>query len=335
MRNFTGSGRGARRAGMRKSMLFFMAALLLLSAGCAAQDDNALSESILQGVANGPKPSASAETPSTSQVEPSPLPDGGGVKAASWAQKLNGFWVEVNRFAQAEKPLFLYFDEAGRVYVGMDNYDNGQYEGEEPAAAWAMENNAPYLIDHASGDKGRIERDASGTLTITWENTFAWVLNRPQTPLATSILMKSDYYYMSDLAQNEKLAYVTFGEELSDDEAYIMVWLKEAVWVNVDNDELIARYGLAEANFDNDYYIYSGDEFEWQPLFVKPEETIFRIVSYNDDGEVIFGERVDFEPFFEYVEAWESDEDRGPLLVYYYDKGTEGIVSSIREEYFP
>ncbi len=331
MRSFTGGGRGARRKGIKKSILFFMTALLLLCAGCAMQDDNALSESILQGIANGPKPSASpgAGTPRP-KTESTPNTNSA---TAPWAQKLSGFWVEVNRFAEAEEPLFLHFDEEGRVYVGMDNYDNGQYEGEEPAGAWAMENGAPYLIDHASGDKGRIELDASGTLTITWENTFAWILNRPETPLATSILMKSDYYYMSDLAQNEKLAYVTFGEELSDDEAYITVWLKEVVWVNGDDDELIAQYGLEEAYFDNDYYIYIGDEFEWQPLFVKPEETIFRIISYNDDG--IFEERVDFEPFFEYVQAWESDEDRGHMLVRYYDKGTEGVISSIREQYFP
>ena len=335
MHNFTGSGRGARRTGMKKSILFFMAAVLLLCAGCAAQEDSALSESILQGFANGPKPSAPAEAPDTKVAEPDPPPDAGAVDFAlgPWIRKLSGFWVEVNRFAEAEEPLFLYFDEAGRVYVGMDNYDNGLDEGEEPAAAWAMENGAPCLIDHASGDKGRIELDVSGTLSVTWQGTFVWVLNRPDTPLATSILMKSDYYYMSDLAQNEKLAYVTFGEELSDDEAYITVWLKEAVWVDCEDDELIAQYGLEEAHFDNDYEIYSGDEFEWQPLFVKPEETIFRIISYNDDGS--FAERVDFEPFFEYVEAWESDEDRGPLLVYYYDKGTEGIVSSIREQYFP
>lgn len=333
MHNFTGSGRGARRTGITRSMLFFMAAVLLLCAGCAAQEDSALSDSILQGVAGRLKPSASPEASNTSpKAKRTPNT---GFAAEEWAQKLEGFWVEVGRFAKEEEPLFLYFDEAGRVYVGMDNYDNGLYEGEEPAVAWAMENDAPQCVDHASGDKGRIELDAGGTLTITWENTFAWALNRPETPLATSFLIKSDYYYMSDLAQNEKFAYMTFGEELSDDEAYITVWLKEAVWVDCEDDELIAQYGLEEAYFDNDYEIYSGDEFEWQPLFVKPEETIFRIVSYNDDGEVLFGERVDFEPFFEHVQEWERDEERGFMLVHYYDKGTEGIVSSIREQYFP
>ncbi len=323
----------ARRTGIKASALL-MLAILLLCAGCSAQSsgNGALRDKLLQGVEDARKqsPAPEALAPLGAATPPAETID---LAASPWAEKLEGAWVEVSRFAEPESLSILFFTEDGRVYVGVENYW-AMLEGEAISHdAWALENGAPQYIDNTSGDVGRIELDADGALIVKWGNGFSWIYARPDTPRATSLLMGGSYAGYFDLAENVKLAYLLLGEELSGDEAYATIWLNDAVWIDRDDQERIAQYGLEDyfADYDDEYFIVS-DDHAWRPLFVMPEETVFCIVSYNDKGDVLH-ESVDFAAFLELAEERSSEDYEHPLLVYYYDEGTDSIVFAIREVY--
>lgn len=226
MRTYACKRRGSRRAGMKKSILFFLAALLLLSAGCSGRsdEDDALRDKLLQEVADGLKQSPAPGTQSTAPDVQSPSPN-------------------------AESP------------------------GNSPAQ--------------------------------TEEET-------------------------------EKMAFVLLGEELSDDKRYATLWFNDVVWVDFEDSELIARYGLEEvfADDNEEYYLYS-DDSAWRPVFVMPDGgTNFKVIDWEDDDLPEIS--ISFESFKEILENHFDDDDdyeQNPFLVYYSGEDENSVVLAVREVY--
>lgn len=77
MHTYARKRRGTRRAGMKKSILFSIAALLLLSAGCygRSDEDNALRDKLLQSAADGLKQSPAQGMQDPGRGTQSPAPD--------------------------------------------------------------------------------------------------------------------------------------------------------------------------------------------------------------------------------------------------------------------
>ncbi len=208
----------ARRAGMKKSVLFLVAALLLISAGCAPRgEDNALRDKLLQSALEGLKQSPAPEVQS-------PAPSVG---------------KPVNSPAQTQE-------------------------------------------------------------------------------------------------EDEKMAFVLLGEELSDNGRYATLWLNDVVWVDFEDSELIARYGLEEVFEDDneEYYLYS-DDSAWRPVFVMTDGgTEFKVIDWDDDWLSLIP--IDFESFREMLENhfdYDDDYEQDPFLVYYSGEDENGVVLALREVY--
>lgn len=338
LRNLSKASR-ARRAGVKKSMLFLAAALLIFSAGCGAQqnENDALRE-VLRAI--GTEVAKATPAADVKKLEdgatPTPLAAETNLQSSSWPQRIAGWWVEVSLFTDPEHPKILYFTEGGRVCRSPDDYDR-MVEGEDvDCDAWMLADGKPQYVElgDAAPVYGSIEIGADDVMRIKGDG-IAWEFERNTGLRAITILMNSGNIYLAD---GVKEAFILLGEELSEEEQYATVWLNEAVFVDYGDTALIAKYGLEDV-FEGDgaeYYVYS-DDAAWRPMFVMPDGgTTFQIVDYDEDGYVIY-RKVDFEAFKEHVEKWAGyGEDGGaPLLVSYSDQGTDGIVFSIREVYLP
>lgn len=317
----------------RAPCALLLAALLLLVAGCAGQsDENALRDSFLQGIANGAKPSVPPETGNSGSKGDATPPEAGPADLASspWAQKLVGSWVAIDPLAEPEFLHIIYIAEDGRIYVSDNAYYAELGYDAMSSDSWTLVNGEPKYIDIESGEIGRIEIDAGGTLVVKWEDGSKWMFGRPDTPRATTLLMGSEYFY---LAENAKLAYLLLGEELSEDERYATVWLNDAVWVDFEDEALIAEYGLEDyfADENEEYFIYT-DDSAWRPLLVSRRNAIFCLIRYDDDGEVLW-KVLDFAAFLQLVEERSGGDYGEPLLVYYSDEDTNSSIFAIREVY--
>lgn len=136
--------------------------------------------------------------------------------------------------------------------------------------------------------------------------------------------------------EDEKMAFVLLGEELSDDGRYATLWLNDVVWVDFEDSELIARYGLEEVFEDDnqEYYLYS-DDSAWRPVFVMPDGgTNFTVIDWEDDDLPEIS--ISFESFKEILENHFDDDDdyeQNPFLVYYSGEDENGVVLALREVY--
>lgn len=300
-----------------------LVALLLLCTGCAAQSSgSALPESIGQWADTLPSMPPTTNAPGGKAT----VTPGADLAASAWEQRLEGWWVDVDRFAHPKNLLLLYFTQDGYAYDSLQ-YD-AMLEGEAVNAdTWTLADGELFYTLGINGDRARIAMDGDETLRLEWEDgSPSWTFQRPGTQRATALLMGSDHFY---LVQEPRLSYLLLGEELSDDDRYATVWLNDATWVDIDDEALIAQYGL-EDHFEHgspEYCIYS-DDAGWRPMFVLPDETVFCIITY-DDG--VTWTTVDFAAFLAFVE--EQAGESGPLLVYYSGEDADGIVYAVRQVY--
>lgn len=133
--------------------------------------------------------------------------------------------------------------------------------------------------------------------------------------------------------EDEKMAFVLLGEELSDNERYATLWLNDVIWVDFEDSELIARYGLEEVfeGGNTEYYLYS-DDSAWRPVFVMPDGgTDFMVIDWEDDDLPEIS--IDFERFKEILENHFDDYEQDPFLIYYSGEDENDVVFAVREVY--
>ena len=117
---------------------------------------------------------------------------------------------------------------------------------------------------------------------------------------------------------------VLFGEDFDGDRFTVL--LDDVVWVNWDDVDLIAEYGLEDAWFDNDYELYNAEEAFIPMIAFKNGNTEFFMVDWEDD--FLRSVPVSSDEFIAFMRGREA-----PMLA---DVTIEGeYVTAIREIYVP
>lgn len=82
--------------------------------------------------------------------------------------------------------------------------------------------------------------------------------------------------------------------------------LRQVVWVNPDDADLIEQYGLQDADFDDDYEVVIPNE-EFMEFYAYTDNTVFNVVDYETD---LSNKSVTCKEFIEIL----SDIDDGTML---------------------
>ena len=120
------------------------------------------------------------------------------------------------------------------------------------------------------------------------------------------------------------LCYVLLGEDVDGERFNVL--LDDVVWVSWDNAELIAKYGLEDAWFDNDFELYNAKEAFIPATAFKNGDTEFFMVNWED--EFLQSTGVPPDEFIAFMQ-----ERSVPILADVTMKGK--YVTAIRERYVP
>ncbi|MGI5900032.1 MAG: hypothetical protein ACOX8S_08965 [Christensenellales bacterium] len=332
---------------MRKYLAGIVALIMLCLSGCgllpasggnAASDDikSSLNDKIAEAIAQSLSPSPGIG-PSASQ---GPIPSQTPKEAESlhdeddwehWAQMLEGWWVDMSSYGDGDYVQVNYFTSDGTVYLSPEDYwQSLENAAEFDIRQWTLVDGQPYLIKTEGNTPiyGTIEIDELGGMFVEWQGDDFRYYERNTSFWATNFLLDGPYYY---LAENARLAWVRFGEDLSTEEGYVTIWVNDVIWVGSYQEDLIKEYGLEDADFNNDYEIYDTDPNYYPMEIMNDDLTTFRVCGYDGEGFLVSGIRADF---IEFKRLVDDQGERGMLVYYGGEEGTEYIFS-MTEIYVP
>ncbi len=235
---------------------------------------------------------------------------------------LCGAWVFEDD-APGEDPVIYCFTEDGKVYLSYESYVESLTEEDVFCCGWDVTDGVPCFVDLDSegGSEPKwyeIRLYAPGDrLEIVWD---------PETDISSFVDCSSDIAsaYLEGTDYDEIYTGMRLGKaSLVNEDGEQRLFIERCLWIHSQDDKLIRKYGLENADFDDDYELVPLNR-EVLPEY--DEETIFQTIGFNDDG-YLYSEECTADRFLEKVGQY------GEMLIEYYAE--EGYLVVVSEVYIP
>lgn len=342
-----------------KKVLLVVLGLLLSIAMCSCNllpsrgnDLDALSGKIKDAAANlplhspeptpahiGPEPTAAQPNKPDNATEPAVTPEPADEHLLADADAVKRFcnelcsdcwWIymgEDKDIYNADFFRFTYVDNGGLVFYTVDDFYTAEDGGSAACYTWSITDGKAMLTDK-HGRIYRIYLDGNGSMRLVAESgSDERLFCRNNTQEAIEYLEQSDFYYLADYPPTPMFVnlYDIYGE---DDES-LYFELIAPVYIKENDTELIAKYGLENAYFDNGVEVVpSMDEEDIHYSYATRWDTAYYLCDWAGGN-----------PALEYVECT-CDEflemlERTGEPAYVNIKNDEGFITKMMEIYQP